>query len=237
MKKILVNPFFDALIIVDAQPTFMPGGGLPVKKGNNIVPVIKKLMYFFSPEHTIATLDKHPFGHISLASSYVGLNPGTVLQNHHGVCLAPGARFTLEQLEDYLSKVGRQVLWPNHGIIGSCDSMLHPVLQGNKIRFVLEKGKDPACDSYSAFRDNIGRLTGLGDYLRELKIRRCFFAGLALDYCVGWSALDAADEGFEVFVVEEATRAVGTPKDGVRRIKRSFAEKRVRIVSLLDIVL
>jgi len=237
MQKLRINPFSDALIIIDVQPTFMPGGGLPVPGGNVIIPVIKKAIYYFSPQCTVATLDKHPSGHISLASSYIGAKPMDVLRTADNVRLAPHAKFTWEQLKEYLSKVGNQILWPNHGVIGTGDAELHPLLKKCDIGFFLEKGTDPACDSYSAFFDNLGRPTGLARYLREHGAKRCFFVGLAFDYCVGWSALDAVKENFEAFVIKEATRAVGSPADSVRKILEAFKKAKINMVKISDLVL
>ena len=232
----------DALVVVDVQPTFMPGGGLPVQQGDLVVPIVRQLMERFPRSRRFATKDQHPRGHISLASSYVGLAPMTPLteetvapwtEAHH--CLAPHARFTLAELKQYLSRVQAQVLWPDHAIAGTAEAELHPALSGSEFAFIQVKGVDPNCDSYSGFFDNLRRGTGLAEQLRRRGVQRCFFVGLAFDYCVGWSAEGAVAEGFPAVVVEDATRAVGFPPDSVEKMRASFREKNIAVVHSTDL--
>ncbi len=213
---ILINAQTDALIHVDVQRTFMAGGGLPVPEGDRIIPVVLRVNKRFPARRTYATLDKHPRGHISLASSYAGFQNFAVLTAAEAAkwteaegFIRPHARFTLKQLQDYLASVGTQVLWPDHGIIGSDESHIHPALWSERFKAVIHKGLNPACDSYSGFKDNLGESTGLGELLRQHGVQNLFVDGLAFDYCVGWTALDAKKLGFgKVYVIEDATRAV-----------------------------
>jgi nicotinamidase/pyrazinamidase len=241
-SAILIHPMTDAVVNVDVQKTFMPGGGLPVTDGHLIIPVVQRVNLLFPPGRRYFTLDKHPKGHISLASSYVGLAPGTKLTAEEverwtdtDDRIAPQARFNLHHLRAYLSVVGFQVLWPDHGIIGAEESRLHPDLDDSPCRIVLVKGTDPRCDSYSALRDNLGRPTGLGDLLKQDGVSRLFLTGLAFDFCVGWTALDAVKEGFEAVIVKDATRPVGLPGT-VEKMCADLAAAGVRVVQSEDLV-
>ncbi len=178
----------DILGVVDVQPTFMPGGELPVPEGDAVVPVINRLLA--GPfEHAFATQDWHPPGHISFATT-------------HG-------RAPYETIE---LPYGQQVLWPEHGIQNSLGAALHPDLATARIAVTIRKGFHPAIDSYSAFFENDRRTpTGLDGYLRGRGFRRIFFAGLATDFCVAWSAEDAAHLGYEVLVIADACRGIALP--------------------------
>ena len=178
----------DVLGVIDLQPTFMPGGELPVPDGHAVVePIGRLLAGIFA--HAFATQDWHPPGHVSFAST-------------HGAAL-----FSLVTLP-----YGEQTLWPDHAVIGSPGAVLHPGLDLARVEAVFRKGFRPAVDSYSAFRDN-DRVspTGLAGWMRERGFRRVVLCGLALDFCVAWSALDAREMGFEVVVVEDACRAIAAP--------------------------
>jgi nicotinamidase/pyrazinamidase len=204
----------DAYMAIDVLPTFMPGGGLAVKEGDQIVTVVAKEALAFSPENRIAVVEQHPDGHVSFAESYVGLAPMTMLteemfHQRPANFLSSKAAFTVSELEDYIFVVKQQMLWPVHGRFGDPEAALHPYLVASGLfPFVFHKGMDPACDSYSAFFDNRRRPTHLGALLRGRGIKRIFMTGLALDYCVGWTCLDAADLGFEVVLLINGTRPV-----------------------------
>ena len=188
MNKIIVNHFSDALIAVDVQPTFMPGGGLPVPGGDEIVQVGQALMIGWpNLKLRFATQDWHPLGHISLAGSYTGLAPYSLLTEtmvagwtDAANLIAPGARFTLAELKNYLAGVKQQVLWPNHGIEGTAEAELHPTFMRSEFAYILKKGTDPACDSYGAFEDNLMRPTGFADVLRQAGVKRCLGSGSGL---------------------------------------------------------
>lgn len=234
--RIRIDPLTDALINVDIQTAFMPGGGLPVTDGDGILPVVLAVGRLFPKARRYATVDCHSAGHISLVSSYVGLAPYVQLTqtevatwNTANQRLAPTAKFQLTELQDYLAVVGTQTLWPDHALKGSTESLTHPSFGRRYYGIVLFKGCDPACDSYSGVRDNLKRPTGLADILRRAGVRRVFLTGLAFDFCVGWTALDLAAEGFEVIIVEDATRSVGLPGT-VEKMSADLAAAGVRLV-------
>lgn len=179
-----LSPNTDALLVIDVQPDFMPGGALAVPDGDAVVPVINRLLERMP--HAIATQDWHPPGHASFASTHTGRRPFETIE------LAYGA----------------QTLWPDHCIQGSAGAALHPDLDLRRVELILRKGFRPGIDSYSAFRENDrATLTGLESYLRERGITRVFLAGLARDYCVQYTAEDALEQGFDVLILEDACRA------------------------------
>ncbi len=179
----------DALLVVDLQHDFLPGGALGVAGGDAVVEPLSALAPSFAT--VVATQDWHPPGHVSFAAAHAG-----------------GAPFQTLDLPQ-----GPQELWPEHCVRGSHGAALHPGLDDTGVTLVLRKGTRPDVDSYSAFRENVGpdgsRLTtGLGAWLAARGVRRVFLGGLARDFCVRVSALDAAAEGFEVVVLDDLTRAV-----------------------------
>jgi nicotinamidase/pyrazinamidase len=175
----------DVLLVVDVQNDFMPYGALPVPRGDEVVPVINRLAGAF--ENVVLTQDWHPRGHASFASSHPGSKPFERIRLHYG----------------------DQVLWPDHCIQGTWGAALHPDLTIHHARLIVRKGHHAAVDSYSAFVEaDRKRRTGLAGYLREHEIERVFVCGLATDFCVAWSALDARAAGFHVVVVEDACRAI-----------------------------
>ena len=180
-----LSPNTDALLVIDVQPDFMPGGALAVPDGDAVVPVINRLLERMP--HAIATQDWHPPGHASFASTHTGRRPFETIE------LAYGA----------------QTLWPDHCIQGSAGAALHPDLDLRRVELILRKGFRLGIDSYSAFRENDrATLTGLQSYLRERGITRVFLAGLARDYCVQYTAEDALEQGFDVLILEDACRAI-----------------------------
>ena len=180
-----------ALVVVDVQNDFLPGGALEVRHGDQIIPVINEIIEKF--ELVIATKDWHPQNHKSFASQHVGKNPGD--------------RIKLKNLD--------QVLWPDHCVQGTEGAEFSKELDLSKIKKVFVKGIDFEIDSYSGFYDN-GHLrsTGLVDYLREAMVEEIYIVGLATDYCVKFTALDSVKEGFKTFVIADATKAVNlSPND------------------------
>jgi nicotinamidase/pyrazinamidase len=174
-----------ALIVVDVQNDFCPGGALAVAGGHDIVPIINGLIETF--DNIVLTQDWHPAGHSSFASSHPGRQP----------------------FETFAMPYGPQTLWPDHCIQGTPGAEFHRDLIWTKAQVVIRKGFDPAIDSYSALVENDKTTpTGLGGYLRERGIDRLTLVGLATDYCVAFSALDARAEGFEVAVRLDACRAI-----------------------------
>ena len=174
-----------ALVVVDVQNDFCPGGALEVPDGDAVVPVINALVPRFPAR--VLTQDWHPTGHLSFASSHEGK--------------APFSTATLP--------CGEQVLWPDHCVQGTVGAAFHRDLLTDGADLVLRKGFRRGIDSYSAFYENDRTTpTGLSGYLRSRGISRLFFAGLATDFCVAWSAIDGAREGFECAVVEDACRGI-----------------------------
>jgi len=197
----------DILGVVDIQPTFMPGGELPIVGGDAVIPVINRLLaQHFG--HAFATQDWHPPRHLSFASAHPG-------------------RQAFETIDTFY---GPQVLWPDHAVQNSPNAAFHPALDTSRVEVIIRKGYDPAIDSYSAFFENDHRTpTGLDGWLRARGVRRIFLAGLATDFCVAWSAEDAVKLGYEVTVIEDACRGIGLPAaDG----RTSIDEARDRLTSL-----
>jgi len=173
------------LLVIDVQNDFCPGGALAVPGGNEVVPVINRLMPRFG--HIVLTQDWHPAGHASFASVHDGKNP-------------------FDQVDfDY----GPQILWPDHCVKDSNGAAFHADLHITDAEMIVRKGFRPQIDSYSAFFENDHTTpTGLGGYLREHDLKRIYMAGLATDFCVGFSALDGARLGFDVTVIEDGCRAI-----------------------------
>lgn len=183
-----VDPETDILGLVDVQPTFMPGGELPVPDGDAVVPAVNRLLAHVG--HAFATQDWHPPGHSSFASAHPGRAP----------------------FETIAMPYGPQVLWPDHAVQGSAAASLHPGLDLRRVELIIRKGFRPDLDSYSTFFENDRRTpTGLDGWLRQRGFRRLLLAGLATDFCVAWSAEDAARLGYAVVVIEDACRGIGMP--------------------------
>jgi len=192
-----------ALIIVDVQNDFCPGGALEVPKGDQVVPVINNLIPRFN--HIIQTQDWHPKGHWSFASAYQGKEP-----------------FETTNL-DY----GEQVLWPDHCVQGERGSEFHPELNTTPSQLIIRKGFRKAIDSYSAFYENdFQTKTGLTGYLHDRGIDTLYVTGLATDFCVKWSVLDGLKEGFKVKVVTDAIRGIdinGSEQQAHQEMKQAGA--------------
>jgi nicotinamidase/pyrazinamidase len=196
----------DALLVIDMQNDFLPGGSLAVAEGDAIVPGINALAAKF--EHVILTQDWHPRGHISFARTH-GLQPFA---------------------DTVQAAYGTQHLWPDHCVQGSPGAELHSALDIPHAELLLRKGFRQAIDSYSAFTENDGvTATGLAGYLRERGLTRLFFVGVAYDYCVGFSALAAAGLGFEALVVEDLSRGIAPAS--INETNRAFAEAGVRRIA------
>ncbi len=186
-----------ALIITDVQHDFLPGGSLPVSKGDEIIPIINQITPHF--DHVFATLDWHPPHHVSFASTHK------------------------KRVGEVIQIQGReQILWPDHCVQDTFGAQLSEKLDQKAIEKRFYKGSDPEIDSYSAFFDNARkRSTGLGEYLRKGGFQCLYFVGLATDYCVLYSGLDALDLGFNVFVIHDACRAINLhPLDEKRAFEK-----------------
>jgi nicotinamidase/pyrazinamidase len=195
------------LLVVDVQNSFLPGGSLAVKDGDQVVPVINRIAGSFA--HVVITQDWHPAGHSSFASVHSG-------------------KKSFETIE---LPYGQQVLWPDHCVQETDGAALSKDLSVPQAELILRKGFHQDVDSYSAFTEADGKTTtGLAAYLRARQLERVFVAGLATDFCVAWSALDARKAGFETYIIEDACRAIDTEgslakawsdmdKAGVKRIQ------------------
>jgi len=189
-----------ALIIVDVQPDFMPGGALACHEGDAIVPGIDQLLRSCMFRHAVATQDWHPRGHISFASSHPGRTP-------------------FEQIDLYSQP---QTLWPDHCVQGTSGAELHPAIDWSALDAVIRKGNDHGVDSYSGFRENHGPdgtrpSTGLAGWLRERGVEEVFVCGLARDVCVLWTAQDAAELGFRTHLLWDLSRPVTPASDEATR--------------------
>lgn len=175
----------DVLVVVDVQYDFLPGGSLAVAGGDEVIPLINRLGRQFA--NVVMTQDWHPADHISFASNHPGARPFQVIALPYGP----------------------QVLWPDHCVWQTHGAELSAALDLPHAQLTIRKGYNEVVDSYSGFQEADRRTkTGLEGYLRERGLRRLFVTGLATDFCVAWTALDARAAGFETFVIEDATRAI-----------------------------
>lgn len=183
----------DVLVVIDVQHDFLPGGSLAVAGGDQVIPLINGLGRKFS--NVVMTQDWHPASHVSFASNHPGARPFEVINLPYGP----------------------QVLWPDHCIWQTRGAELSADLDLPHAQLTIRKGYNEAVDSYSGFQEADRRTkTGLEGYLRERGLRRLFITGLATDFCVAWTALDARAAGFRTFVVEDATRAIDADGSLVR---------------------
>ena len=202
----------ECLILVDLQNDFMPGGALAVPSGHEVVPVANQLAARF--EFVVASQDWHPPQHESFASQHSGRNVGETIQLR-GIT---------------------QVLWPDHCVQGTFGAEFYQGLDQSQVSEVVQKGTDPGIDSYSAFFDNARlRSTGLGDRLRERDVDTVYLLGLATDYCVKFSALDAVSLGFRAKVVREGCRGIDLVAGDVQRAWEELRSASVEIVQIGDI--
>lgn len=205
-----------ALIIVDLQPDFMPGGALPVAEGDRLVTPIRELVGAGRFGLCVATQDWHPAGHVSFAGTH-GRDPMDVIQPYgHD-----------------------QTLWPDHCVQGTPGAALHPDMDWRPVEAVIRKGTDPRADSYSGFRNNWDPdgerpATGLEGYLKERGVDTVVVCGLARDFCVKWTAEDAAAAGFRTLFLWDLTRAV-IPDDDPR-VRAELQEAGVEVVESADVV-
>lgn len=201
----------DALIVIDVQNDFCPGGALAVGDGDAVIAPINALSQRFA--HRILTQDWHPAGHSSFASSRPGKQP----------------------FESVDMPYGPQTLWPDHCVQGSLGAEFHSDLDATGAELILRKGFRREVDSYSAFFENDQQTTtGLTGYLRERGFSRLFLAGLATDFCVAFSAVDAIRQGFDTFLVEDACRAIDMGGSLAAAMTR-MAEAGVQVVQSADV--
>jgi nicotinamidase/pyrazinamidase len=204
----------DALIVVDMQNDFMPGGALAVADGDKIISGINELMKRFhrNGARNILTQDWHPANHLSFAGQHERKRPFDSI--------------------DGVSGIG-PVLWPDHCIQGTKGSEFHNQLNVTMAHLIIRKGMHPEIDSYSAFTENDRQTdTGLAGYLRNANLKRIFICGLALDYCVYWSAMDGMNKGFETFVVPELCK--GIAEETIEKAIKHMTEKGVKLIGVKD---
>ncbi len=195
----------DALILVDIQNDFLPGGALAVARGDEIIPIANAIQERFPL--VVATQDWHPAGHGSFASAHPGKNV----------------------FEKAILGGIEQVLWPDHCVQGTTGAEFSAALETERVEAVIRKGTDPGIDSYSAFFDNAHRkATGLEGYLRSREVKRVFIAGLAADYCAYYSLIDALSLGFGAVLIEDGTRAIS--EEGFDEARRDILARGGMIV-------
>jgi nicotinamidase/pyrazinamidase len=202
----------DALLVIDLQNDFCPGGALDIAGGDEIVPLVNALARAFP--HVLLTQDWHPAGHISFASAHPGAKPYQTITTPYGT----------------------QTLWPDHCVQNTRGAKFHPALDIPHAELVLRKGFRANIDSYSAFLENDHFTpTGLAGYLRERGLTRLFLCGLAYDFCVRFSAVDGTALDFECLVIEDATRAVKLP-GSIDATRRAFAEAGIQRIQSEEIL-
>jgi nicotinamidase/pyrazinamidase len=201
----------NALILVDIQNDFVPGGALPVSEGGRIIPIVNRIQSQF--DLVVATQDWHPANHGSFATNHPGKKAGDLID--------------LDGLP--------QILWPVHCVQNSVGAAFVPAFEVNQVTEVFQKGTDPRIDSYSSFFDNGHRkATGLGDFLKSRNVTDVFVAGLATDYCVKFTALDALGLGFKTHLVAEACRGVNLQPDDVTNAIREMEKAGVTLVKSVE---
>lgn len=208
-----INPQTDILAVIDVQNDFLPGGALGVKDGDQIIPVINHLLSHRF-QRSFATQDWHPENHISFAGNHSNAKP-------YDVVTVP---------------YGPQILWPTHAVQNTWGAELSSKLQQQYFSQVFRKGNNENIDSYSAFFENDKETsTGLVNWLKELKIQRIFFTGLAEDICVASSAKDAFKTGFETYIIQDATKPV--KEDDAKKRKEELLELGVKYINSHDLAL
>lgn len=202
-----------ALLLIDLQIDFCPGGALEVKEGDQVIPIANKLMEQF--DLVVATQDWHPANHGSFAANHPWRRPGQVI-DLHGL---------------------QQVLWPIHCVQDSFGAQFHPKLNQAGITKVFVKGTDPEIDSYSGFFDNGQRkATGMGEYLKEQGVTEVFVLGLATDYCVKFTALDALGLGFDTHLIVDASRGVNLQEGDVDRAVEEMQQKGIKLTQYSELL-
>ena len=200
----------DALIIVDLQNDFIPGGSLPVEGGDLIINDINELAEIFKKNgQVILTQDWHPPDHLSFASNHPGKKPG----------------------DEYHSKGIGPVLWPDHCVQNSEGAIFHKDLKTKLADKIIQKGTKPDIDSYSGFLDNDKKSeTGLADYLKSQRVKRIFICGLALDYCCYATAMDGVDFGFDVYFLIDLTKGIDLPANNISNSLENMVKKGIKFV-------
>ena len=215
-ENVSISPS-DALIIVDIQNDFIPGGNLPVAGGDEIIDGINELQEFFLSKNAriVLTQDWHPQDHNSFASMHEGKEP---FDPHEEAGIGP-------------------VLWPDHCVQGSRGAEFHPKLNLNNAKAIIRKGYNTQIDSYSGFIENDKKtLTGLSGYLKTSNISRIFICGLALDYCVYYTAIDGMKLGFDVYVIPDLTRGIDDPENNIKNTLEDMKRNGIKFVKYQEII-
>ena len=203
----------NALIVIDIQNDFLPGGALAVKNGDQIIPIVNELMEKF--ELVVATQDWHPKEHGSFASNHPGKTPGEIIP-----------LFGIDQ-----------ILWPDHCVQESTGAEFSSKLNTGKFQTIIQKGTDILIDSYSGFFDNGKKKnTGLDAYLKEKMVESVFVVGLATDYCVKYTALDAAELGYRTFIIPDATKAVNLQEHDFEHAIDEIQSKGIGVINSSEIL-
>ncbi|TFF69071.1 MAG: bifunctional nicotinamidase/pyrazinamidase [Promethearchaeota archaeon] len=203
----------DALLIVDMQYDFMPGGALAVEEGDQIIEGINTIAQKFHNNlaKIVLTQDWHPKNHLSFASNHPGKEPG----------------------DEYQTDTIGPILWPDHCVPGTKGAKFHEDLQTNLAHAVIRKGYNPKIDSYSGFLENDKKSeTGLAGLLKSLKVRKIFICGLALDYCCFWTAMDGLDFGFEVYLLADLTKGIDDPPGNIAKSLKTMSKKGVKFANV-----
>ncbi|MFP4362732.1 MAG: bifunctional nicotinamidase/pyrazinamidase [Spirochaetia bacterium] len=201
-----------ALVVVDMQNDFCPGGNLAVEDGDKVVPVINKVIPYF--QLIVFTQDWHPKDHVSFASMHENAEVNDII--------------TIDNIE--------QVMWPDHCVQNTKGAEFHPDLNTKPAHAFIRKGFRKGLDSYSAFFENDKKTpTGLRGYLKELGTQNVYVAGLATDYCVHFTAMDAISQGFTTYIIEEAVRGVDFPKGNIEKTLDKFKQAGGKLISERDI--
>jgi nicotinamidase/pyrazinamidase len=196
-----------ALVVVDVQNDFCPGGGLAVSEGHKVIPVINRIIDYFPL--VVATQDWHPVNHKSFASTHENKEPYQIIE---------------------LSGI-KQVLWPDHCVQGTTGADFHVDLHQDAFSLIIRKGTNPEIDSYSAFLENDKQTsTGLEGYLKGLSIKTLYVTGLATDFCVFYTVMDALNLGFQVYLIEDACRGVNFPEGNVEITLKAMKEAGAEII-------
>ncbi|UCD01257.1 MAG: bifunctional nicotinamidase/pyrazinamidase [Promethearchaeota archaeon] len=213
LKSITINQD-DALLVVDIQNDFIPGGALAVEDGDLIIEGINNVANIFKKfsRNVVLTQDWHPKDHKSFASQYPGKDPGDEFQTDDG-SIGP-------------------VLWPDHCVQGTKGAEFHVNLESNLASIIVRKGRNPNVDSYSAFLENDKKTeTGLAGYLKSINVKRVFICGLALDYCCYFSAMDGIDFGFEVYLIVDLSKGIDLPPGNISKSIENMKDKGVKFAN------
>ncbi len=207
-KKIIAGKH-DALLVIDMQNDFLPGGSLAVEDGDHIIDGINDLIPIFVNAYVVHTQDWHPPDHLSFASNHSGKNPG----------------------DEFTSKDGAigPVLWPDHCVQNTYGARFHKKINTRMVNKIIQKGMNPKVDSYSGFLENDKKSeTGLKNYLNSVDVKRIFICGLALDYCCYNTAMDGMDLGFDTYFIVDLTRGVDLPPGNVVNTINNMKKKKVK---------